>query len=470
MYCTVWIYCTVGFLHADFQRLDSRRWSIIERHRCNKAILQCHRLGGLALDDTEVDLLVVNAPSVLLTANLDLIENILSDGAARRETEISSCTIKNSAITFHRLEEVYFLVTLQTRSQAELAALKILAGDDCPIVRARVGEGIGPGHIKQFSRAVCGTSDGAAINSLNLMRLMDKALGVDFNTASGRPGRSFRGCRFNWSCRFRGLGGLRWSSWFRGLGGLRWSSWFRINNHDRVNASDFCDHISIVFNSRSYGSLGRNYRSQCRRCGWRRGRGDRCGGGWGSCRLESRRSRNACELLSLRIVRAHKAGAAKVRPVRVFSTACDGTFIISSADIHTSTEEGCCRRGISGLLCRERSRRDGSSTRRGRWRDRRRRRRCRRGGHFLHNIGNDILNGGLNAVNSIFLADQSLAANLGLISIVGTACLGFFLRNSHEQTSEMGRSERYARSQYQRCISSKINYAYHHSGALHSRR
>ena len=204
-----------------------------EGHRRNKAVFQSHRLGGLALNDTKVDLLVVNASSILLTANLDLIENILGDGTARREAKISSRTVKNRAVIFGRLEEVHLFLTLQARSQTELAALNILAGDDGPIIRASVGEGIGPGHIKQFSRVVCGTSNVFAINSFDLMRLMDKALGIDFDTAN---------------------------SWFLSGGSFFWRSRYRFNNLDRVNAPNFCNH-SIVFNSWDYGS-------QCWRCDW----------------------------------------------------------------------------------------------------------------------------------------------------------------------------------------------------------
>ena len=62
--------------------------------------------------------------------------------------------------------------------------MQILTSNDGPVILACVGEGVGPGHVEQFARAVCSASDFTAINGLDLVRLMDKALGVDLNTAS----------------------------------------------------------------------------------------------------------------------------------------------------------------------------------------------------------------------------------------------------------------------------------------------
>ena len=89
------------------------RWGITKGHGRHKAVLQGHRLGRISLNDAEVDLLVVNAAPGLLTSNLDLVENIFRNGAARGEAEISSSTVQDRAVIFGRLEEVYLLAALQ---------------------------------------------------------------------------------------------------------------------------------------------------------------------------------------------------------------------------------------------------------------------------------------------------------------------------------------------------------------------
>ena len=111
-----------------------------------------------------------------------------------------------------------------------------------------------------------------------------------------------------------------------------------------------------------------------------------------------------------------------MRPIRTFSTARDGTLIVSGADVHTSSQNWRRRgrrSGVHGRLGRGRNR--GSGRRGRRLSDRR----LRRGGHFLLNFGNEILNGRLGALERpIVRTDQSLAANLGPVLILRTASLG----------------------------------------------
>lgn len=204
------------------------RRGITKRHGRHKAVLQGHWLGGLSLNDAEVDLLVINAASSVVTSNLNLVENIFRNGAARGEAEISSSTIQDCAVVFGRQEEVDLLLTLQARFETELAALQILTSNDGPVILARVGEGVGPGHVEQFSRAVCSASDFTAINGLGLVGLVDKALGVDLDTAScgGFEGRSCQDFR-------------------------------------RIIATDVIRLIGVVVNDWDHGGLGRNDRSYC---------------------------------------------------------------------------------------------------------------------------------------------------------------------------------------------------------------
>ena len=75
--CTVRIY---------FLQTIIRLWRrITKRLRCHKAVLQNHRFGGISFDDAEVDLLVVNAESSVVTSNLNLVEVMFSNGASRGE-------------------------------------------------------------------------------------------------------------------------------------------------------------------------------------------------------------------------------------------------------------------------------------------------------------------------------------------------------------------------------------------------
>ena len=88
---------------------------ITKRLRCHKAVLQNHRFGGNSFDDAEVDILVVNAASSVVTSNLNLVEFTFSNGASRGEAEKSSSIVQDRAIIFGWLEKVDLLLTLQAR-------------------------------------------------------------------------------------------------------------------------------------------------------------------------------------------------------------------------------------------------------------------------------------------------------------------------------------------------------------------